>query len=314
MKKILLILVIAVATLGATQQSKAQCAGAVVLITNVSFNQSPTHYIFSFQWTYLSGNPSLQVRFRCGGVYTGVESRCLPKLTDSAAGPHFFKDSFLIATTPCAAPAAKEIVIGVWTSSNCNGLFCPSTSNISLPVKFGSFKAVRNGGNVNITWSTVSELNNQGFAIERNTNGSWEQVGYVASQALNGSSDAPLSYAFVDQNSFRGVTQYRIRQVDIDAKATYTTEVSVRGEGQLAKTMIFPNPTSDGRVKIVFEDVDASRSVTISDFSGRVVRQYKGITNNNLIIENLQPGMYTLAVMVPETGEQVVQKIVVNKR
>ena len=35
---------------------------------------------------------------------------------------------------------------------------------------------------------------------------------------------------------------------------------------------------------------------------------------NNITIENLTPGIYSLRVFVPATGEQVVEKIVVNKR
>ena len=56
------------------------------------------------------------------------------------------------------------------------------------------------------------------------------------------------------------------------------------------------------------------RNVSVADMSGRVIKEYKGITNNNIIIENLQAGIYTVKIFAPETGEQVVQKIVVNKR
>ncbi len=48
--------------------------------------------------------------------------------------------------------------------------------------------------------------------------------------------------------------------------------------------------------------------------SGRTLKQINNVTNNNITIDNLQPGMYTLRILVPETGEQTVQKIVVNKR
>ena len=48
--------------------------------------------------------------------------------------------------------------------------------------------------------------------------------------------------------------------------------------------------------------------------SGRVVKKISGVTNSNIQIENLMPGIYSLRVFVPETGEQSVMKVVVNKR
>ena len=312
MKKFLFIALIA-ALFGISSKVNAQCSGANVLITNVSVNQTVTHYVYQFNWTYIQGNASIQVRFRCGGVFT-YDALCIPKLTDSTAGQHFVKDSFLISAVPvCNAPALKEVVIGVWSSSNCNGTFCPQSQNITVPVVFSSFEAKRNKSAVTVTWSTSSELNNSGFAIERNVNGNWEQVGWVASKSLNGNSDVNLQYSYTDQNNAKGISQYRIRQVDIDAKSKYTDVRSVRGEGQLGKTIVYPNPSNNGKVNVVFEDAAGTRDISISDMNGRVVRQMKGITNNNITVDNLNPGMYMLRIVAVETGEQAVEKIVVNK-
>jgi len=182
-----------------------------------------------------------------------------------------------------------------------------------LPVSFTSFTATRMTENVMVKWSTAWEQNNSGFAVERNVNGTWEQVGWVASLAVGGNSSSDLSYSFVDHNTVKGITQYRIRQVDFDSKSKYTDIRSVRGDGQIGKITIYPNPTADGKVNIVFDDASVVRNVTVADFSGRIVKEFKSINNNNLTITNLQPGMYTVKITVPETGEQAVQKIVVNK-
>lgn len=185
---------------------------------------------------------------------------------------------------------------------------------IPLPVEFKSFTAVRNRSNVQLTWETSTEKNNSGFAVERNINGSWQQIAWVPTQALNGNSDAVLVYHYSDLNNLKGISQYRIRQVDIDAKSKYSDVRSVRGEGQIGKTIVYPNPTNNGKVNILFEEGAGSRDISVSDMSGRVVRQIKAITSNNITIENLNPGMYTIRIVSVETGEQVVEKIVVNKR
>ena len=183
-----------------------------------------------------------------------------------------------------------------------------------LPVNFTSFSATRNNSNVTLKWQTIWEQNSSGFAIERNTNGSWEQVAFVNSQAPGGNSSDLLSYQYFDPNNSKGISQYRLRQVDFDNKSKYSEIRTVRGESQIGKIIVYPNPTLDGKVNVSFEDASVKRDVSLMDMSGRMIKQWKAVTNNQITIENLTPGMYTLKVVIPETGEQAVEKIVVNKR
>jgi hypothetical protein len=78
--------------------------------------------------------------------------------------------------------------------------------------------------------------------------------------------------------------------------------------------MVYPNPSSDGKVSIIFEDVNAIRDIAVTDMSGRMIRQMKGVSNNNIQIDNLNAGFYTVRILNTETGQQVVEKFVVNKR
>ena len=50
------------------------------------------------------------------------------------------------------------------------------------------------------------------------------------------------------------------------------------------------------------------------DMHGRVMKQWRNVMNNTLQIENLVTGFYTIRIVNTETGEQVVEKIVVKKR
>jgi hypothetical protein len=136
----------------------------------------------------------------------------------------------------------------------------------------------------------------------------------IPSQAASGNSSIVLSYQYNDLNSTKGVSEYRVRQVDMDARYTYSEVRSVRGEGQTGKTLIYPNPSSNGKLSVVFEETGGIRDVSLIDMSGRVVKQWNGISNNNIEIDNLAPGMYNLRVVIRETGEQAVTKIIVNSR
>ena len=185
----------------------------------------------------------------------------------------------------------------------------------ALPVSFRAFTASRSSSIVALKWTTATETNNLGFEIQRLIgSGSWQTLTFIASQAAGGNSATDLNYTYSDLNQTKGISQYRIKQIDIDKRAKFSEIRAVRGEGQKGKTIIYPNPSYDGKVNVVFEDVSGSRDISLMDMNGRVVKQMKGITNNNISFSNLIAGIYTVKAVNNDTGEQEVQKFVVNKR
>jgi hypothetical protein len=181
-----------------------------------------------------------------------------------------------------------------------------------LPVSFKAFAAMRHQQTVSLKWETASEQNNRGFNVQRNTKGVWENIAFVFSAADGGNSSELLSYSFKDANSEKGVSQYRIQQVDMDGKASYSVIRSVNGLGQATRTIVYPNPSADGKVNVVFEDQSA-KAVVVSDMSGRVVRQYNGVVNN-LQVEGLESGMYSIQVTDLSSAETSVEKVLIKKR
>lgn len=184
-----------------------------------------------------------------------------------------------------------------------------------LPVTFKTFNATRlNNITVALKWETTTEINNNGFVVERNTGtADWQLVTFINTQASGGNSNDPIQYTFNDMNSSKGITQYRIKQVDIDGKSKFSEIRAVRGNEQKSKIIIYPNPSIDGRVTIVFEDQPGTRNITITDMSGRMVHQWYGVSNNTLQVNQLSAGMYMLRVMIMETGSQTMEKIIVTK-
>lgn len=191
--------------------------------------------------------------------------------------------------------------------------FCP---NITLPVNLVSFTAKRvSASMVNLAWVTGTELNNKGFQVERQIGtGNWEVVGFVNSLANGGNSSTDISYSFSDLNNTKAITQYRLRQIDLDAKEKFSEIRAVRGLDQKGSIIIYPNPSHNGSVNVIFEDAVTKRDIQLVDMSGRTVRQISGITGNTIILENLQSGMYMIRIMNAATGEQTVEKILVSKR
>ena len=184
-----------------------------------------------------------------------------------------------------------------------------------LPVSLRLFTAARNSSTVLLKWETVSEQNSRGFYVERNLGSNvWQTMGFVETKAANGSSNSLQKYDFSDLNNAKGISQYRLRQVDIDGKYAYSPIRAVRAGGQKGKTIVYPNPSADGKVNVVFADVNTPRDVSLSDLNGRIIKQWKNVTTNNIQINNLLAGFYTIRIVDTESGEQTVEKIVVKKR
>lgn len=86
----------------------------------------------------------------------------------------------------------------------------------------------------------------------------------------------------------------------------------VQGLGELLKVTVYPNPSIDGAVNVVFDNTER-RTIVLSDISGRAVKNWNGFSENNLRITNLQPGTYMLRVVSEVGGDVQHQKIIINR-
>ncbi|MDB5251190.1 MAG: hypothetical protein JWP27_359 [Flaviaesturariibacter sp.] len=190
-------------------------------------------------------------------------------------------------------------------------LNCPAA--ILLPVTFTSFTAAKTGNTVSLKWTTASESNNKGFSVQRLAgNGNWQTLGFINSGAAGGNSNATLTYSFTDAAPAKGVSQYRLQQVDLDGRSKYSDIRTVRFEGTIGKNSIFPNPAS-GAANLTFGETNSSHDVMISDMNGRVLKQWKGVTDDNMRIDNLTPGVYMIRI-VDRSGAQSNERLVVSGR
>lgn len=186
-----------------------------------------------------------------------------------------------------------------------------------LPVALSDFnvKELPNSG-VSLSWMTGAESNNKGFRIERQSNlsaGKYDEIGFVSTKAIDGGNSATqLRYSFTDVAPVaNAVNNYRLAQVDLDGKTTYSDVKSIKlGAGTVS--MIFPNP-SNGVVNISRSATSKKMNLQVFDLSGKVVQQFSAISDANFTLHLSKSGTYTIKMTYPETGEQSVQRIVVQK-
>jgi hypothetical protein len=184
----------------------------------------------------------------------------------------------------------------------------------ALPVTLSSFTAKQTTDNkVALAWVTSSESVNKGFSIERQEEGSgkFQSLGFIASKAEGGNSQTTLAYNFKDVTAKNGTNMYRLVQEDLDGTKTYS-EVRVVKLSAQSVSNVFPNP-STGAINISRSNDGKKMNVQVLDQSGRVISQVNNIVDSNYRMNLSQPGIYSIKMMYPETGEQSIQRIVVQK-
>ncbi len=115
--------------------------------------------------------------------------------------------------------------------------------NGPLPVTMVSFTAALQQDNkVKVSWATSMEMNCDSYKIERSYDGNL--FSQVASVKGNGTSSIYHSYFITDDVSAAtsSIVYYRIKQVDLDGKASYSNVASVRIKDNGSKIIISPNP------------------------------------------------------------------------
>lgn len=280
--------------------------GSFRIVTNAG-NPCLRYATFTFR-NPTSGAKRINVRVMVGS--TELINDCV-----DASGLVDVTRTYTSANFTACNIADIKVQVTPYTGGNCGSSACAATimsiGGAPLPVKFASFNASRSGMNVTLHWETATEINNEGFAIERNNGNGWETIGFVASKALNGSSSDKLAYQFTEFNNNKSMSQYRLKQMDLSGSFEYSDVRAIRGTAQDVKTTLYPNPAVDGKVNLVFGNT-AVRDIMITDMAGRTLKHYNGYNANSLQVSGLPTGMFTLLVYNRESGERSTEKIMVT--
>lgn len=138
-----------------------------------------------------------------------------------------------------------------------------------VPVELTSFAASYNNNQVMLEWSTSSELNNQGFDIERASSltssiEGWNKIGFVSGNATTTETNF---YRFVDNSISLNKYYYRLKQVDFDGTFEYSNvvEVDINTVTEFSLSQNYPNPFNPS-TKISFT-VPQTSNVKLSVFN-----------------------------------------------
>jgi len=197
---------------------------------------------------------------------------------------------------------------------------CDLSFDFPLPVELSSFYSTINGNNVNLVWSTASEVNNSEFVIERTSGNSseWTKIGSVPG---NGNSSTVNNYSFNDRGLNTGVYNYRLKQIDFNGNFEYYNleeEVSIGVPSDFNLSQNYPNPFNP----VTRIDYEISKAGTISlsvyDINGKLVSTIfngfrdAGYYSTLFNASNLSSGVYYYKLQTENNFDKVNKMILLK--
>ena len=105
-------------------------------------------------------------------------------------------------------------------------LFALVPNQIHAEVSYDqTFKAEELPVGILLQWSTLNEVNNKSFVIEKSEDG--KEFSVLGSKASMGDGTGKQDYRFLDVNARGKTLYYRLKQVDTDDTFEYTETVSI---------------------------------------------------------------------------------------
>ena len=183
-----------------------------------------------------------------------------------------------------------------WTVSN--------NSTNALPISLSSFVANLNNEKVYLNWTTVSETNNNYFTIERSANAEFfEDITRVLGA---GNSISTLTYNSIDTSPLKGISYYRLKQIDFDGKSTYSKIVTINNvKNNLFNAFVNPNGNRD--VNINFNLIENAKvSVKVYDTQGNLVQS---MFDNS----SFEAGFHEYKIKINNSGLYIVRASINDK-
>ncbi len=187
------------------------------------------------------------------------------------------------------------------------GYFQPIVFPLALPVKYRSFDALSSNNQVTLNWITESEVNNNHFEVERSFDASnFKTIAIVLDGYLAGNGSKSYTYKdnsaeLVDAN----VVYYRLKQVDMDGRFTYSNTIAVRMQAiSGVKMQVSPNPFVENLYVRFTSNESGMAQVQLLTIGGQKVQVQQatiGKGNNTIQVQGigrLNAGIYIAQLVV----------------
>ena len=267
-----------------------QTFGSVVPTTNLAGQgMDPDGWVTNYNWNKLSGPAQ----------YTILNvANPLTALTNLTTGTYKFE---LIVTDNMGA-------IGKDTVTIINSL-------VVTPIKLLDFNLKELPGLNQLSWKTATEDNSDFFSIERSSDGrTFNAIGQVAA---SGYTSSQVNYIFADNSLTTGVSYYRLRMVDKDARAEYSKVISTSAKtGAPLEILNASLSSSKNNVKLLVNSSQSTQgNLTVINAGGIVlltmpVTLQKGVNSIEKNIGTLPKAVYYVKLFTAQG--QIVKTLFAN--
>lgn len=177
-----------------------------------------------------------------------------------------------------------------------------SDNGDALPVKLMYVNATPAGQQINVTWQTALEINNNGFEVERSTDGvNYTNIGFVQG---HDNSTVAQNYNYPDNTAEPNVVYYyRLNQIDNNGNSelSYVVSAEVTGAAALTVSEPMPNPASMSSHILLNSTVAMNIDVKIYSVMGQLVSDMPlainaGDNTVNLELASLNSGNYNAVI------------------
>ena len=174
---------------------------------------------------------------------------------------------------------------------------------LTLPVKLMIFGAIlNNNAEVLLNWKTSSEINNNGFYVERSFDGvNFKNIGFVKGF---GNSNATNEYKYIDNVQLNNqVVYYRLKQADFNGTFEYSNVVIVNSAiTENRNYVLYPNPANNS-----INIINASNEQTNIEIVNVIGQKVFVIKSNSQLeqidISGFKPGIYFVNIIEQSSGK-----------
>jgi len=171
---------------------------------------------------------------------------------------------------------------------------------VALPVDFIKFTAQKNGTNIDLDWTTATEINNDRFEIEHSSDGKlYASVGQVSGA---GSTYEEIDYNFSHRTPSSGQNLYRIKQIDINGRSMYSEIRTVEFSTDPDRSNVYPNPFNN-----VLNIESAYDNYQVYNATGELLKSGK-VSQYQIDMSDLIEGIYFINLF--SENEQTTMRIV----
>lgn len=168
---------------------------------------------------------------------------------------------------------------------------CVFKDDALLPLEWNTVKAAARRNQVEVLWSTSDEINTENYIVEWSDKAfDFKPIAEVRSNNQIGENH----YKWLHKDPSPQTNYYRIKQVDLDGRYTYSDIVSADISKSSREVNLYPNPASQ---LLYFDNVDFEEKVSVQvfDVTGKKVLDMN-LESNSIVISHLENGLYHLII------------------